>query len=185
MEKYVRYFEKENNLLKLYIKIPFGKTARDVMVYFKNKYDDGWMSFLDSGIDITGKYVILNFVLRNDEDIRPYIEECNRLKEDIVKATKIIDEYADEAENSFEKIIEYQEKYLDNYEEENQMNELYEKYVNQIKAVGQHLIDNAENILNDFETEHIREINIASNIRIDEIPTVEINKSYVPRRIFE
>ena len=33
-------------------------------------------------------------------------------------------------------------------------NELYEKYVNQIKAVGQHLIDNAENILNDFETEH-------------------------------
>ena len=65
------------------------------------------------------------------------------------------------------------------------MNELYEKYVNQIKAVGQHLIDNAENILNDFETEHIREINIASNIRIGEIPTVEINKSYVPRKIFE
>lgn len=65
------------------------------------------------------------------------------------------------------------------------MNELYEKYVNQIKAVGQHLIDNAENILNDFETEHIREINIASNIRIDEIPTVEISKSYVPRKIFE
>ena len=67
---------------------------------------------------------------------------------------------------------------MDNYE-------LYEKYVNQIKAVGQHLIDNAENILSDFETEHIREINIASNIRIDEIPTVEINKSYVPRKIFE
>ena len=64
-------------------------------------------------------------------------------------------------------------------------NNLYENYVNQIKAVGQHLIDNAENILNDFETEHIREINIASNIRIDEIPTVEINKSYVPRKIFE
>lgn len=118
MEKYIRYFEKENNLLKLYIKIPFGKTVKDVMVYFKNKYDDGWMSFLDSGLDITGKYIILNFVLRNDEDIRPYIEECNRLKEDIVKATKIIDEYADETENSIEKIIEYQEKYLDNYEEE-------------------------------------------------------------------
>ena len=65
------------------------------------------------------------------------------------------------------------------------MSELYEKYVNQIKAVGQHLIDNAENILNDFETEHIREINIASNIRINEITTVEINKSYVPRKIFE
>lgn len=65
------------------------------------------------------------------------------------------------------------------------MNKLYEEYVNQIKAVGQHLIDNAENILNDFETEHIREINIQSNIRLDEFPTVEINKSYVPRKILE
>ena len=64
-------------------------------------------------------------------------------------------------------------------------NELYEKYVNQIKAVGQHLIDNAENILNDFETEHIREINIASNISYQDVPTVEISKSYVPRKIFE
>lgn len=81
MEKYVRYFEKENNLLKLYIKIPFGKTLEDLMIYFKNKYDDGWMSFLGSGIDVTGNYVILSFVLRNDNDIRPYIEECNRLKE--------------------------------------------------------------------------------------------------------
>ena len=47
MEKYVRYFKKKNNLLKLYIKIIFGKTVKDVMIYFKNKYDDGWMSFLD------------------------------------------------------------------------------------------------------------------------------------------
>ena len=39
------------------------------------------IAILDSGIDITGKYVILNFVLRNDKDIRPYIEEYNRLKE--------------------------------------------------------------------------------------------------------
>lgn len=64
-------------------------------------------------------------------------------------------------------------------------NELYNKYVDEIKAVGQHIVDNAENILNDFETEHIREINIMSNIRCGEIPTVEINKSYVPRQIFE
>ena len=65
------------------------------------------------------------------------------------------------------------------------MDELYEKYVNQIKAVGQHLIDNAENILNDFETEHIREINIASTISYQDVPTVEISKSYTPRKIFE
>ena len=64
-------------------------------------------------------------------------------------------------------------------------NDLYNKYVKQIKAVGQHLIDNADNILNDFETERIREINIVSNITVDDIPTVEINKSYIPRKIFE
>lgn len=64
-------------------------------------------------------------------------------------------------------------------------NDLYNKYVKQIKAVGQHIIDNADNILNDFETEHIREINMISNITIDGIPTVEINKSYIPRKIFE
>ena len=64
-------------------------------------------------------------------------------------------------------------------------NDLYNKYVKQIKAVGQHIIDNADNILNDFETEHIREINMISNITVDDIPTVEINKIYIPRKIFE
>lgn len=62
---------------------------------------------------------------------------------------------------------------------------LKEEYIKQIKAVGQHLIENAENILFDMETEHIREINIVSNIRYDEFPTIEINKSYIPREIFK
>ena len=64
-------------------------------------------------------------------------------------------------------------------------NDLYNKYVKQIKAVGQHIIDNADNILNDFETEHIKEINMISNITVDDIPTVEINKIYIPRKIFK
>lgn len=65
------------------------------------------------------------------------------------------------------------------------MKKMKEEYINQIKAVGQHLINNAENILFDIEIEHIREINIVSNIRCDEVPTVEINKSYIPKKIFE
>lgn len=72
------------------MKIPFGKTFYDVKIYFKNKYDDECMSFLDSGIDITGKYVILNFVLRNDKDIRPYIEECNRLTKEFNSLKEMI-----------------------------------------------------------------------------------------------
>lgn len=62
---------------------------------------------------------------------------------------------------------------------------LKEEYIKQIKAVGQHLIENAENILFDMETEHIREINIVSNIRCDGLPTVEINKSYIPREFLK
>ena len=58
-----------------------------------------------------------------------------------------------------------------------------EQYIRQIKAIGQHLIDNAENILFDLEEQRIREINIVSNIRYDECPTVEINKSYIPKDI--
>lgn len=65
------------------------------------------------------------------------------------------------------------------------MEKMKEKYINQIKAIGQHLIDNAENILFDIEIEYIREINIVSNIGCGEVPTVEINKSYIPKKIFE
>lgn len=79
----------------------------------------------------------------------------------------------------------YRQKMKESRARKREMNELYEKYVNQIKAIGQHLIDNAENIMEDMHTEHIREINIVSNIRVGEIPTVEINKSYIPRKIFE
>ena len=65
------------------------------------------------------------------------------------------------------------------------MEKMKEKYINQIKAIGQHLIDNDENILFDIEIEYIREINIVSNIGYGEVPTVEINKSYIPKKIFE
>ena len=60
-----------------------------------------------------------------------------------------------------------------------------EKYIKEIKAIGQHLIDNAEDILDDMDTNLIREINISSNIRIGEIPTIDINKSYIPRMVLE
>ena len=55
-----------------------------------------------------------------------------------------------------------------------------EYYIEQIKAIGQHLINNAERILDDFDETRIREINIISNIRGGEFPNIEINKSYIP-----
>ena len=62
--------------------------------------------------------------------------------------------------------------------------DLKQSYIKQIKAVGQHLTDNAEDVLFDFEAQHIREINIISNIKFGEIPTIEINKSYIPKNIY-
>lgn len=50
---------------------------------------------------------ILNIIEKQQKEIK-------QLKQSIVKATEIIDEYANETENDTKKIIEYQEKYLDN-----------------------------------------------------------------------
>lgn len=75
------------------------------------------------------------------------------------------------------------QKYCKRRERGNILMDLKEEYIKEIKAIGQHLIDNAENILFDYELEKIREINIISNIRFGEIPTVEINKSYIPKEV--
>lgn len=58
-----------------------------------------------------------------------------------------------------------------------------EEYEKQIKAIGQYLIDNADTILNDYETNMISEINIISTISYGEVPTVNVTKSYVPREV--
>ena len=41
--------------------------------------------------------------------------EIEQLKYSITKATEIIDEYANETEEDTKKLIEYQEKYLQNW----------------------------------------------------------------------
>ena len=64
-------------------------------------------------------------------------------------------------------------------------NKFYTQRVNEIKAIGEHLINNAENILSDFYTENIKEITIVSSIKPGEIPTVDVTASYIPRGIFE
>lgn len=73
-EKYVEKFERIGNILYLYVKIPFGVHYSQIRNYFKSKYDDKTMSFLDVGIDVIRKEVILPFILRNKEDIEPYLD---------------------------------------------------------------------------------------------------------------
>ena len=61
-------------------------------------------------ITIEERQAILNLISENKE----LKEENERLKHSITKATEIIDEYANEIEDDTKKLIEYQEKYLNN-----------------------------------------------------------------------
>ena len=57
---------------------------------------------------------VLNLIQKQDTEINKLKQENERLKYSCAKATEIIDEYADETENDTKKLIEYQEKYLNN-----------------------------------------------------------------------
>lgn len=74
MEKYVRNFEIIGNKLKLYIKRPIGILTKQIFNYFKTRYGNNYENYLGESLDITGKYVILTFVLRSTEELRVYID---------------------------------------------------------------------------------------------------------------
>lgn len=59
---------KDEERLTMYAKIPMFKTFREYAMILNNYFKDN-DNFLDIGIDETGKYVILDFVLRSKKDI--------------------------------------------------------------------------------------------------------------------
>ena len=56
----------------------------------------------------------LNLIQKQDTEINKLKEENERLKYACAKATEIIDEYTNETEMDTKKLIEYQEKHLNN-----------------------------------------------------------------------
>lgn len=68
MEK-VKYFKIEGRLLRLYIKIPLFSNFHKQSKYYRQKYSNGYENYLGESIDKTGKYIILDFVLRNKRDL--------------------------------------------------------------------------------------------------------------------
>lgn len=56
--------------------------------------------------DVNALEIILNLIEKQEKEIEA-------LKYSIIKATKIIEEYTNETENSIKKLIEYQENYID------------------------------------------------------------------------
>lgn len=64
---------KKEHLLNVYIKKPFYRRFRDYEKYFKQFEDKENYNFLEPCIDIDCKHIIMTFVLRNREDIEPYL----------------------------------------------------------------------------------------------------------------
>lgn len=76
IEKASFFKVRENRFLDIYIKKPYNKYA----MHFKNKYFNSFENYLGESIDVSGKYIILTFVLRNEKDILPYIKSTKPLK---------------------------------------------------------------------------------------------------------
>ena len=75
MKMKIKKIEKDGRYLNIYIKIPFYATFNTM--YNKIKFY-GYLdeeSSLPPYIDITGKYIVLVYILRNKENILPYIVE--------------------------------------------------------------------------------------------------------------
>lgn len=63
---------KKEHLLNVYIKIPFYRSYKSYIKYFEQFRDTD--NFMEPCLDIDGKHIIMTFVLRNREDIKPYIK---------------------------------------------------------------------------------------------------------------
>ena len=68
MEK-AKYFQIEGHLLRLYIKIPLFSNFYKQLEYYRQKYSNEYENYLGESIDKTGKYIILDFALRNKRDL--------------------------------------------------------------------------------------------------------------------
>lgn len=71
MRKHIKVakIERDGNILEIWVKGKYNKLAP----YYEKKFYDESMSFMGTYIDVDSKYIILRFVLRNKEDILPYI----------------------------------------------------------------------------------------------------------------
>ena len=53
-------------------------------------------------------------------------------------------------------------------------------YIEELKNAGEYLKQKAEDILLDFDTDRIKEINVSIDLKATEITTVKVNKEYLP-----
>lgn len=53
-------------------------------------------------------------------------------------------------------------------------------YIEELKNAGEYLKQKAEDILLDFDTDRIKEINVSIDLKAMERTTVSVNKEYLP-----
>lgn len=64
---------KDGKELVLYVKKPMFTNIK-LLLHQCNSYFKDYDNFLEPGLDMECKHVILTFILRNREDIEPYIK---------------------------------------------------------------------------------------------------------------
>ena len=71
----IKKIEKNGRRLLIYIKIPWYSSFKKMYNRIEKFLDKD--ASLDTSIDITGKYIVLKYLLRSKEDILPYIRFNN------------------------------------------------------------------------------------------------------------
>lgn len=75
---YVEKFEIQGNIIKLYYKLKRGEkfitVANELTASYRHFESEKFENFCGINLDVTGKYLIISFWLRSNEDIQPYIE---------------------------------------------------------------------------------------------------------------
>lgn len=71
---------KDGKKLILYVKRPMFTNIK-YLLHQCNWYFKDYDNFLEPGLDIDGKHIILTFILRNKKDIEPYIKKGSGVNE--------------------------------------------------------------------------------------------------------
>lgn len=67
----IDWIEKNGKYLNVFIKVPHFRRFVDYSTYFRQFEDSD--NFLDAYLECDGKHIVMIFILRNKDDILPYV----------------------------------------------------------------------------------------------------------------
>ena len=84
MKLNIKEIRKNGRYLKIYIKKPMFKSFEFMHGYLSSVLEDK-DSFLGISLDETGKHLVCEMLLRNKEDIEPYVMDYKKSEENFLK----------------------------------------------------------------------------------------------------